>query len=80
MPKERLLDYELGLGWKPLCDFLGKDIPRKPFPHLNEVKEFQDALDHRVKHEIKRAWKRRIAPALVLSLVAFFSARVLGYK
>lgn len=25
-------------GWKELCEFLGKDIPNKPFPHLGKRK------------------------------------------
>ena len=23
-------------GWKPLCDFVGVDMPSKPFPHSNQ--------------------------------------------
>jgi hypothetical protein len=36
IPKERVLEYELGSGWGPLCKFLDKDVPDVPFPHLNE--------------------------------------------
>ena len=32
----RLLEYKLGSGWKPLCDFLGKPIPDEEFPRVNE--------------------------------------------
>lgn len=36
-PKDLLVvDWEEGDGWKELCDFLGKDIPAKPFPHANK--------------------------------------------
>ncbi|KAL2069257.1 hypothetical protein VTL71DRAFT_15595 [Oculimacula yallundae] len=35
-PKERLLEYKLGSGWEPLCEFLGKDVPDVEFPHANE--------------------------------------------
>jgi len=34
--KERLLEFNLKQGWKPLCQFLGKDIPDVPFPHEND--------------------------------------------
>ena len=37
VPKELLLQYELGSGWQPLCDFLGKPIPGTPFPRVNET-------------------------------------------
>lgn len=35
VPRERLLEYDVRQGWKPLCDFLGIAVPDKPFPHLN---------------------------------------------
>jgi hypothetical protein len=38
VPKGRLLEYDVTQGWKPLCDFLGVAIPKKPFPHLNAGK------------------------------------------
>lgn len=36
VPAERLLVYDVKEGWKPLCDFLGVPVPKKPFPHINE--------------------------------------------
>jgi Sulfotransferase domain len=38
---ERLLVYELGAGWEPLCAFLGVPVPDEPFPHLNDTASFQ---------------------------------------
>jgi len=38
VPPERLLEYRLGDGWGPLCDFLGKPVPDIPFPKVNEGK------------------------------------------
>lgn len=32
VPKERLLVCKAEDGWKPLCDFLGKPVPDKPYP------------------------------------------------
>ena len=40
-PSRRLLVYELGSGWQPLCAFLGKDIPSIPYPQSNSTGEFQ---------------------------------------
>lgn len=37
VPRERLLEVELGSGWEPLCKFLGKGIPSQPFPRVNEA-------------------------------------------
>lgn len=35
VPKERLLEWSIEDGWEPLCEFLGKPIPKEPFPHTN---------------------------------------------
>jgi hypothetical protein len=32
---ERLLVYEVGQGWEPLCGFLGVPVPDQPFPAEN---------------------------------------------
>nr|WP_042180445.1 sulfotransferase family protein [Kibdelosporangium sp. MJ126-NF4]CEL14392.1 hypothetical protein [Kibdelosporangium sp. MJ126-NF4]CTQ88757.1 hypothetical protein [Kibdelosporangium sp. MJ126-NF4] len=38
----RLLVYEVGHGWEPLCEFLGTDVPDVPFPISNESASFRD--------------------------------------
>jgi hypothetical protein len=43
-PDDRLLTYNIGDGWAPLCDFLGKPIPDEPFPHSNSTEEFKEAM------------------------------------
>lgn len=32
VPSDRLLVYSPQMGWAPLCEFLGKDVPDMPFP------------------------------------------------
>ena len=39
VPSSRLLVFRVQDGWEPLCDFLGKDVPDTPFPHLNDGRE-----------------------------------------
>lgn len=41
IPLERLLTYEVGAGWEPLCAFLGVDVPDTEYPNTNSIKEFQ---------------------------------------
>lgn len=36
IPRERLLEYEVGQGWEPLCKFLGVPVPSEPLPRLND--------------------------------------------
>ena len=40
IPAERLLIYEAGQGWAPLCQFLGAPIPDTPYPSENRRAEF----------------------------------------
>ena len=43
VPKDKLLYYDLRDGWKPLCDFLGVDIPKDvEFPRINDGKAMED--------------------------------------
>lgn len=39
-PPERLLVWEVGDGWEPICTALNLPIPNIPFPHRNTRKEF----------------------------------------
>jgi Sulfotransferase domain len=40
IPAERLLVYQVGEGWEPLCKFLGVAVPETPFPSENSRAEF----------------------------------------
>jgi hypothetical protein len=31
-----ILEWQVQQGWEPICKFLGKEVPSKPFPHLND--------------------------------------------
>jgi Sulfotransferase domain len=41
---ERLLEWMPGDGWKPLCEFLGVEVPNAPFPHTNTKQEYRETL------------------------------------
>lgn len=36
VPTSQLLEFTPRDGWKPLCQFLEKPVPREPYPRLNE--------------------------------------------
>jgi hypothetical protein len=38
---DRLVEYQPGDGWSPLCDALGLPVPDEPFPHTNTREEFR---------------------------------------
>ena len=47
IPAERLLVYEMGSGWDPLCAFLGVPVPDEPYPSENSRAAFaQRAASH----------------------------------
>lgn len=46
-PPDRLLVYELGSGWQPLCDFLGVPVPAVPYPSVNSAAHFNDRMARR---------------------------------
>lgn len=37
---DRLLVFEAGQGWEPLCAFLGVPVPREPYPSENSRADF----------------------------------------
>ena len=45
---ERLLVYQVSEGWRPLCEFLGVEVPDEPMPKANTTEEFQTRLAARV--------------------------------
>ncbi|HLM85470.1 MAG TPA: sulfotransferase [Solirubrobacteraceae bacterium] len=44
VPPERLLVWEVGDGWGPLCEFLGVDVPETPLPHANDRDTFLERV------------------------------------
>lgn len=41
LPRGRLIEWEPGQGWAPLCAGLGLPVPSAPFPHVNTAAEFR---------------------------------------
>src|SRR5581483_959910 len=60
VPSERLLVWEVGEGWEPLCEFLGVEVPPEPLPHENDRETFLErvcggAIDALVAWRAERA-------------------------
>jgi Sulfotransferase domain len=48
VPDDRLVEWQPGDGWEPLCKALGLPIPDEDFPHVNTTQEFRDRIkEHR---------------------------------
>ncbi|MBT8078126.1 MAG: sulfotransferase family protein [Gammaproteobacteria bacterium] len=65
VPADRLLVVDLTKGWEPICEFLGKPIPKDtPFPHINTA--------DRTQHKFRKLRLQKYAPyVLLLALVVF---------
>jgi hypothetical protein len=47
VPRDRLVEWQPGDGWAPLCAALGVPVPDVPFPHVNTTAEFQEMMRSR---------------------------------
>ncbi|MEZ5498632.1 MAG: sulfotransferase [Steroidobacteraceae bacterium] len=44
VPTHRLVEWQPGDGWAPICGALGLPVPAKPFPHENTTAHFRSRL------------------------------------
>ena len=44
VPADRLVDWQPGDGWEPICEKLGMPVPSEPFPHVNTTDDFRAML------------------------------------
>jgi hypothetical protein len=52
VPADKLLVYDVREGWGPLCEFLGKPVPKEELPHLNKKENFKTMLASLMKGEM----------------------------
>ena len=52
---DRLVEWQPGDGWAPLCDALGEPVPDEPFPHTNTAEEFQAAMVDQASEAARKA-------------------------
>lgn len=44
VPADRLVEWQPGDGWEPICAALGVPVPAEPFPHVNSTEDFRANL------------------------------------
>ena len=44
VPRDRLVEWQPGDGWEPLCSTLDVAVPDEPFPHVNTTSDFRGML------------------------------------
>ena len=68
--------YSIKDGWEPLCEFLEKDVPNKPFPHRNiDGKDRAPDMD---KHPLGKQIQKELIVSASL-LVVFIAAAAYFY-
>ena len=70
-PKERLLEYKLGSGWEPLCEFLGKDVPDVPFPRVNETEALREKIGIIMRRSMIKGIKKAMWTVGAMAAVGF---------
>ncbi|KAL8952238.1 MAG: hypothetical protein Q9222_001852 [Ikaeria aurantiellina] len=71
VPKEKLLEYDLGSGWESLYKFLEKEVPKESYLRTNNMDEWMKkahmAYWYYVKITVWKAFKVVVAPLAVLT-------------
>ncbi|GAA3524964.1 hypothetical protein AFL01nite_14350 [Aeromicrobium flavum] len=53
-PADRLVEWEPGDGWAPICDALGLAVPDRPFPHENSTAAYVARREARAQQDRRR--------------------------
>lgn len=69
VPPERRLEYKVGSGWEPLCEFLGVEVPAVAFPRSNELAAHAEVANSRRTKYFVDAAKRLTPWAIGLTAV-----------
>ena len=69
VPPEKLLVYNVKQGWKPLCDFLGCEVPTVAFPHENIKGEIAEAPLSERRSGRQIIWEIQRAVIVTLSVI-----------
>lgn len=77
VPREKLLFYDVRAGWQPLCEALGKEIPRDEggkileFPKLNDARSADDFAKQIVRKGLV-AWAKIWGSVLAMGVGLYF--------
>jgi len=59
---ERLLVWNPGDGWEPLCEFLEVAVPEGPVPQINDTSAFKEGMFGGALAALNAWWERRERP------------------
>ncbi|PRZ08747.1 hypothetical protein BCE75_101131 [Isoptericola sp. CG 20/1183] len=68
VPPERLVEWQPGDGWEPICRALGMALPGRPFPHVNSSADYRSRDEARSRKDDERLARVRAAGSQVPEL------------
>ncbi|KJZ70231.1 hypothetical protein HIM_10379 [Hirsutella minnesotensis 3608] len=74
VPPHRLLEYRMGQGWEPICNFLDKPVPNMEFPWLNEADAMRMLIKRKMRSQLIAAGR-----VLVPRVVGVFTVLAAGW-
>ena len=69
VPPEKLLVYNVKQGWKPLCDFLGCEVPTIALPHESIKGEIAEAPSSETRPGRQIIWEIQRAVIVIFSVI-----------
>jgi hypothetical protein len=72
VPPGNLLEYQVGMGWEPLCKFLGHPVPPTPFPRVNDAEDFVNRCKKRNRAQLMNVVFRILGMASIVFAAGFF--------
>lgn len=69
VPEDRLVFFDVKDGWEPLCQALGKEVPKDvPFPRVNDSEAIEKTAQYHIRRGLFR-WAVIIGAASVVGIV-----------
>lgn len=69
VPKDKLLVYHVSQGWGPLCDFLGKEVPKVEFPRGNDPAAFFGRVGASWAGPLEAGYRRAVIFCAVMAVL-----------
>lgn len=80
LPRERLLEWTVEDGWEPLCEFLGKEVPREDFPHGNPTTEWVERVGSTLREHNRRAVRNMLIFGAVVVVFLAWVGYLVGFR
>lgn len=77
VPREKLLEWDVSDGWEPLCRFLEKEVPDRPFPRGNTKSQHDNKIEDYYAARNERADRRMLIA--IFGMLLFWLVGMVAY-